>query len=84
MPKTSHYFSVQDTAYKERMEHQQKAMTVGVLADKLVRDIIGGASGPIWHGAMASLVRFVTWAFPTWYVDKLVNAERGVNQVTRC
>lgn len=65
------------------MDHQSKAMKVDVLADKLVKDILGGARGPIWHGAMASLVRFITWAFPTWLVDKLVNAERGLDHVQR-
>ena len=63
------------------MDHQGKAMKVEVLAEKLVKDILGGARGLVWHGAFAPLVRFVTWAFPTWYVDKLVNAERGLGQV---
>jgi 1-acylglycerone phosphate reductase len=81
LPETSYYYNVQDAAYKERMDHQKTAMNVEVLADKLVKDIIGGTSGVIWHGALASLVRFMTWAFPTWYVDKLVNGERGVKLV---
>jgi len=83
LPQTSHYCNVQDAAYKERMDHQGKAMKVQVLADKLVKDILGGARGTIWHGAFASLVRFATWAFPTWLVDRLVNAERGLEQVKR-
>jgi 1-acylglycerone phosphate reductase len=83
LPETSYYYNVQDAAYKERMDHQGKAMKVEVLADKLVKDILGGARGPIWHGAFATLVRFITWAFPTWYVDKLVNTERGLEQVKR-
>ncbi|MCJ1412134.1 hypothetical protein MMC19_006226 [Ptychographa xylographoides] len=81
LPETSYYYNVQDAAYKERMDHQGKAMKVEVLAEKLVKDILGGARGLVWHGAFAPLVRFVTWAFPTWYVDKLVNAERGLGQV---
>jgi len=84
LPETSHYYNVQDAAYKERMDHQSKATKVEVLADKLVKDILSGAKGLIWHGAFASLVRFITWAFPTSYVDKLVNAERGLGQVKRC
>jgi 1-acylglycerone phosphate reductase len=83
LPETSHYYNVQDAAYKERMDHQGKAMKVEVLADKLVKDIVGGARGPIWHGAFASLVRFMNWASLTWYVDKSVNAERGLGQVER-
>jgi 1-acylglycerone phosphate reductase len=65
------------------MDHQSKAMKVDVLADKLVRDILGGAKGMIWHGALASLVRYMTWALPTWIVDRLVNAERGLGHVKR-
>jgi 1-acylglycerone phosphate reductase len=83
LPETSHYYNVQDAAYKERMDHQGKSMKVQVLADKLVKDILGGARGTIWHGTFAPLVRFATWAFPTWLVDRLVNAERGLEQVKR-
>lgn len=80
---TSHYYNVQETAYKERMDHLGKAMNVEVLADKLVKEILGGAKGAIWHGALASLVRIMTWVLPTWYVDRLVNAERGLKLVKR-
>lgn len=83
LPETSHYYNVQDTAYKERMEHQEKAMKVEVLANKLVKDILGEARGQIWHGALSGLVQPMTFAFLTWYVDKLVNAERGLGQVKR-
>ncbi|EXJ73923.1 uncharacterized protein A1O5_02217 [Cladophialophora psammophila CBS 110553] len=83
LPETSYYYNVQDAATKERMDHKGKAMKVEVLADKLVKEILGGAKGPVWHGAFAPLVRFATWAFPRWYLDKLVNAERGLDQVKR-
>ena len=83
LPETSHYHDVQDKAYKERMEHQKTAMNVEVLADKLVTDILGEVRGPIWHGALALVTRFMTWALPGWYVDKLVNGERGVEMVRR-
>ncbi|KAF2804124.1 NAD(P)-binding protein [Mytilinidion resinicola] len=83
LPETSYYYNVSDAAYKERMDHQGKAMKVDVLAAKLVKDILGGARGPIWRGALASLVQFITWAFPGWYVDKLVNGERGLEHVKR-
>ena len=83
LPETSYYYGCQDAAYKERMDHRSKAMKVEVLAEKLIKDILGGTSGPIWHGAMASLTRFTTSLFPTWYVDKSVNAERGLEHVKR-
>lgn len=83
VPETSHYHPAQEKAYKERMEHRKQAMNVEVLANKLVKDILGGARGIIWQGALASTVRFMTWAFPTWLVDKLVNSARGLDQVKR-
>ncbi len=81
LPESSYYYNVRDTAYKERMDHQSKSMKVEVLAEKLVKDILGGARGQIWYGAFATLVRFITWAFPTWVVDNLVNSGRGLEQV---
>ncbi|MCJ1318982.1 hypothetical protein MMC15_004314 [Xylographa vitiligo] len=84
LPETSHYVDVQDAAYKERMDHQTKAMKVEVLADKLVKDILRGTRGLIWHGAFASLVRWANWLNLTWCVDKLINRERGLGQVKRC
>ncbi|KAF2490218.1 NAD(P)-binding protein [Lophium mytilinum] len=83
LPESSYYCGVEDEAYKERMDHQRKAMKVQVLAEKLVKDILGGTRGPIWQGALAGLVRFITWGLPAWLVDKLVNGERGLNLVKR-
>jgi 1-acylglycerone phosphate reductase len=65
------------------MDHQAKSMKVQVLADKLVKNILGGTRGTIWHATVAPLVRFANWAFLTWVVDRLVNAERGLEQVKR-
>lgn len=81
LPETSYYYGVQDAAYKERMDHQKKAMKVNVLAEHLVKDILSGTKGPIWRGALATLVRVITSALPAWVVDKLVNAERGIKEV---
>ncbi|KAI1616476.1 hypothetical protein EDD37DRAFT_618259 [Exophiala viscosa] len=83
LPETSYYHGVEDAAYKERMNHQRQAMKVEVLAEKLVKDILGGTRGMIWYGALASTVRIMTWAFPTWVVDRLVNGERGLKGVNR-
>lgn len=81
LPETSHYYHVSGAAYKERIDHQGKAMNVNVLADKLVKDILAGATGTVWRGALSSLVRAMTWILPSWYVDSLVNKERGVDKV---
>lgn len=83
VPETSYYRPAQEKAYKERMDHQKQAMQVELLADKLVKDIVGGTRGIVWRGALAPTVRFLIWAFPAWIVDRLVNSERGVDQVKR-
>lgn len=83
LPETSHFYHVQDAAYKERIDHQEKAMDVNVLADKLVRDILAGATGTIWRGALSSLVRMMPWVLPSRFVDSLVNKARGVDRVRR-
>nr|POF14034.1 short-chain dehydrogenase cctt [Quercus suber] len=83
LPETSYYYHVQDAANKERSDHQGKAMKVEALADKLVNVILEGTKGLVWYGALASIVRLVTWANMTWFVDRMVNAERGVSKVQR-
>lgn len=83
LPETSYYHDAVDAAYKERMDHRTKATNVDAFAGKLVKDILGGSRGPIWQGALSLMVRYMTWAFPTWLVDNLVNGERGVKQVKR-
>ncbi|MCJ1431617.1 hypothetical protein MMC27_000972 [Xylographa pallens] len=83
LPETSYYDGVQDAAWKERMDHQRQAMNVDVLAGKLVKDIVGGTRGVIWHGAFAPLVRWASWLNVTWLVDRLINSARGLSQVKR-
>jgi 1-acylglycerone phosphate reductase len=83
LPKTSYYHGIEDPAWKERMDHQRQATNVNVLAEKLVKDILGGAKGQIWHGAFASLVRWASWLNVIWLVDRLINSSRGLSQVKR-
>lgn len=83
LPEASHYHGVEEAAYRERMDHRSKATRVDVLAERLVRAVVGGARGVVWRGAFSTIVRLITWAFPTWLVDRLVNAERGLDQVRR-
>lgn len=35
-------------------------------AKKVVHDILGGASGPVWRGAMASMVWYMLKFMPVW------------------
>lgn len=83
LPETSYYRNAQDTAYKERMDHRSKASNVDELAKQVVDKVLGGANGPLWLGAMATMTRYATWAFPTWLMDRMVNAERGIGLVKR-
>lgn len=83
LPKESLFFNAQDAANKERSDHQAKAMDVDLLAEALVKSILGGAQGLLWRGSMSSIVRFMTWALPTWVADRLVNSERGINLVAK-
>ena len=81
LPETSYYHGVQDAAWNERMDHQRQATNVDVLAEKLVRDIVGGASGIIWHGAFAPSVRWACWLNVTWLLDRMINSARGLSLV---
>jgi 1-acylglycerone phosphate reductase len=83
LPETSYYRGVEEEAWKERMDHQRQAMDVDVLAGKLVKDILRGTSGAIWHGAFASLVWWASWFNVTWFVDRMINSARGLNKVRK-
>lgn len=83
LPESSHYHGVQDAAWKERMDHQRQATNVDVLAKKLVKDIVNGASGVVWHGAFAPSVGWASSLNITWLLDRLINSSRGLNQVKR-
>jgi len=80
---TSYYSGIEEMAWQERMDHLKQASQVEVLAEKLVKEIVGGAKGQIWHGAFAFVVRVVTSGLPTWLVDGLINGPRGIKLVKR-
>jgi 1-acylglycerone phosphate reductase len=83
LPETSYYHGVQDEAWKERMDHQRQAMKVDVLAEKLVKEIVGGSRGVVWHGAFAPFVHWAGLLNITSLMDKMINSSRGVSQVKR-
>ena len=83
LPESSHYRGVEETAWKERMDHQKSASEVNVLAEQLVKDIIGGSSGIVWHGAFSAITRYGTWALPTSLLDSAINKPRGVGLIKR-
>ena len=83
LPKASYYHGIEDAAWEERMDHLKQATNVDVLAEKLVKDVVGGAKGITWHGAFAPTVRYATWLFPAWVMDGMVNGARGIGKVKR-
>jgi len=83
LPETSYYRKVPETAYKERMDHRSKALSVDELATQVVNKVSGDSKGLSWLGAMSTITRCATWAMPTWFMDRMVNAERGIGLVKR-
>ncbi|USP82232.1 hypothetical protein yc1106_09506 [Curvularia clavata] len=83
LPETSYYRGVQDKAWQERMDHQRQATDVDVLAEKLVRDIVRGAKGVVWHGAFAPSVKWAGWLNILWVLNIMINSARGLGQIKR-
>ncbi|KAH6855578.1 hypothetical protein B0I37DRAFT_58496 [Chaetomium sp. MPI-CAGE-AT-0009] len=83
LPKTSHYYDIQEMAQKERISHQSDSMNVDVFAEQVIRDILGGARGQVWRGSFAGLVRFASCLFPQGRVDKGCNQGKGLELVKR-
>lgn len=83
LPETSHYYDIQETAFKERTAHQGVSMNVDVFAEQVIGDILGGSKGQIWRGAFAGLVRIASLVFPQWRLDKGCNRGKGLELVKR-
>ncbi|KAJ5972952.1 uncharacterized protein N7479_002870 [Penicillium vulpinum] len=50
-------------------------------AREVVKDIFGGASGPVWHGAMASMVKFTSKYMPTTVLDRVMKGGTGLDKL---
>lgn len=84
LPSTSLYKSIEkQIAARARGEDGTPRMEPSVYAEKVVGDILGGASGQIWRGGYASLVRFVLSKLPVWVsVSRLRSWCSGINALT--
>ncbi|PYH80324.1 NAD(P)-binding protein [Aspergillus uvarum CBS 121591] len=51
-------------------------------ARQVVQDILGGASGPVWRGAMASLVEVVSKYIPTGILDRAMKRGTGLDKLS--
>ncbi|RAH68887.1 NAD(P)-binding protein [Aspergillus aculeatinus CBS 121060] len=50
-------------------------------ARQVVQDILGGASGPVWRGAMASMVKVVFKYIPTGILDRAMKRGTGLEKL---
>ncbi|PYI09439.1 NAD(P)-binding protein [Aspergillus sclerotiicarbonarius CBS 121057] len=50
-------------------------------ATRVVDDLLGGASGLIWRGKMASITWFLTSFMPTWVMDRMLVSGSGVEKL---
>ncbi|KAF5857766.1 hypothetical protein ETB97_005297 [Aspergillus alliaceus] len=50
-------------------------------AREVVKDVLGGASGPVWRGAIASIVKFVSKYMPTTVLDRAMKGGTGLKKL---
>ncbi|KAL3475143.1 hypothetical protein BJX99DRAFT_259760 [Aspergillus californicus] len=50
-------------------------------ARDVVNDVLGGASGPVWRGAMASMVKFMSKYIPTFVLDRAMKGGTGLDKL---
>jgi len=58
-----------------------EGMNVNVFAEHLVADVLGGKTGQIWRGKMASMTRWVSTWVPWGLLDGMVTKGRGVDEL---
>ncbi|KAF3386449.1 NADPH-dependent 1-acyldihydroxyacetone phosphate reductase [Penicillium rolfsii] len=50
-------------------------------AREVVKDVLGGATGPVWRGAMASMVKFMSTYMPTSVLDRAMKRGTGLDKL---
>ncbi|KAK3692078.1 oxidoreductase [Podospora appendiculata] len=58
-----------------------QTMSREAYARSLVGDVLHGATGKVYRGKMATLVRLVTSLFPTWVIDILSISNTGLDRI---
>ncbi|KKK23423.1 hypothetical protein P175DRAFT_0503003 [Aspergillus ochraceoroseus IBT 24754] len=51
-------------------------------AKNVVNEVLGGASGMIWKGKMASISWFLTTFMPTWVIDHMLLDQSGIKHMS--
>ena len=66
LPEGSLYKEIEDTiASRARGNDPVKRMATSDYANKVVGDILGGATGRVWRGSMATTMKYVLAMVPT-------------------
>ena len=66
LPQNSYYNSVEeDIAKRSRGEDGWKRMNTKVYADRVVDDVLGGASGLVWRRTQATTIKWLSALLPT-------------------
>ncbi|GKZ26391.1 hypothetical protein AbraIFM66951_003153 [Aspergillus brasiliensis] len=73
-------------ASKEMMDIATAANTGGTMpcseyARRVVDDLVGGKTGLIWRGKMASIGWFLTSFMPTWFLDWMADSRSGLDKL---
>ncbi|MCJ1228207.1 hypothetical protein MMC12_004868 [Toensbergia leucococca] len=56
-------------------------MDVDTFAKRLVSDVLGGSTGRVWRGNVATVVRFISSFLPTFIVDHLILGGQGMDEL---
>ncbi|KAJ5819282.1 hypothetical protein N7474_004873 [Penicillium riverlandense] len=59
---------------------QSKSMPAD-FAREVVKDILGRATGPVWRGTMAAMVKFMSMFVPTFILDRAMSSGTGLDRL---
>lgn len=81
LPEGSYYEVVKETISKQRQgEMKPGAEKPEVAARNIVSDIVGGKSGLIWRGGMASVVRYLAYWTPG-LLEHILKGDKNLNEI---
>ncbi|KAI0180525.1 putative short-chain dehydrogenase/reductase [Hypoxylon sp. FL1284] len=84
MPSDSYYEPVRQFIVDARNgKLLPKPEPADVTARNIVNDILGGARGCIWRGAVSTDAKWLSWLLPVWALDLINNGARGISELRR-
>lgn len=82
LPSTSYYAAVKELIYKQGTgQLQAENEPASKTAESLVRDVLRGADGHVWHGGVAGRAKYASWLMPERLFEWLLHSSRGVYEV---